>query len=373
MNLLEAFGYVASLAIGASLGLIGGGGSILTVPVLVYLFQVDASELAPAHSLFVVGITSLVGGLQKYREGLVDLRTFVAFGMPAIFSVYGTRRFVVPAIPDVIRLGRGGVEVSKRLLVMGLFAVLMVMASVGMIRDGKDCDDDNEEVVEHDGTRGVAEVRKVSNPVGSVDSFQDHEIGRQGTMGTDQVSSLRESKSDPERTDAGTHDSFELEAKTLAEKLTPQARASPDGQGQEGTLYSFPREETGTIKERGRRFNYPLILVEGLLVGALTGLVGAGGGFLVVPALVKLSELPMKKAVGTSLLIIAAKSLFGFVGDAQRLHLDWYLLSAVSALAAMGIFVGNRLSRSMDGRALKRIFGWFVLVMGIAILCKEVI
>ena len=120
-----------------------------------------------------------------------------------------------------------------------------------------------------------------------------------------------------------------------------------------------------------QKFNYPLILVEGLVVGTLTGLVGAGGGFLIIPALVKFSGLSMKKAVGTSLLIIAAKSLFGFVGDAMRLDIEWSMLMGLTALAIAGIFFGNRLSRKIPGYKLERAFGIFVLVMGIAILYTE--
>ena len=114
-----------------------------------------------------------------------------------------------------------------------------------------------------------------------------------------------------------------------------------------------------------------MILAEGAIVGVLTGLVGAGGGFLIIPALVLFSKLPMKQAVGTSLLIIAAKSLIGFTGDLSQYEMDWTLLGVVTALAIVGIFIGNRLSRSVDGEKLKKAFGWFVLVMGIYILIKE--
>lgn len=264
MEVLEIIGYIGALAVGVSLGLIGGGGSILTVPILVYLFGTEASEYAPAYSLFIVGATSLVGSAQKYREGLVDIRTFLVFGIPAIITVYLVRHSLVPAIPDDIPIG--DFMLSKRLLVMGLFAVLMVLASVSMIRGRKESE-----------------------------------------------------------------------------------------------------EEDGPQK-----FNYPLILAEGVVVGVLTGLVGAGGGFLIIPALVKLSKLPMKKAVGTSLLIIAAKSLFGFVGDATRLDIDWNLLMIVTALAIGGIFAGNYMSRSIPGYKLKKGFGWFVLIMGIVILVREI-
>ena len=259
-------GYLASALIGVSLGLIGGGGSILTVPVLVYLFGVDPI-VATAYSLFIVGSTSLVGTFPKYREHLVNLKTAVIFGIPSILAVYATRAWLVPIIPDPV-FTAGGVVATKAMMLMALFAVLMVFASVSMIRDQK-------------------------------------------------------------------------------------TAASSDA------------------SDAPQHFNYPMILLEGAIVGVLTGLVGAGGGFLIIPALVLFSKLPMKQAVGTSLLIIAAKSLFGFMGDLSHYHLDWLLLGSVTSLAIAGIFVGNRLSRRINGDKLKKAFGWFVLVMGIYILIRE--
>ena len=265
-DLLTIFGLLSSTVIGISLGLIGGGGSILTVPVLVYLFKVDP-VLATAYSLFIVGLSSLVGAFPKYKAGMIDLKTAVVFGIPSIIAVFLTRKVLVPAIPATL-FEVGGISVTKALAMMILFAVLMVAASVSMIRDKK----------------------------------------------------------------------------------------------KEETLSSEPRV-----------FNYPMILFEGAVVGVLTGLVGAGGGFLIIPALVMLSKLPMKQAVGTSLLIIAAKSLIGFTGDVSEnaANMDWLLLSIVTGLAIVGIFIGNQLSKKVDGAALKKGFGWFVLVMGIYIIIKE--
>ena len=265
-DLLTIFGLLASTLIGISLGLIGGGGSILTVPVLVYLFNVDPI-LATAYSLFIVGLSSLVGAFPKYKAGMIDLKTALVFGVPSIIAVFLTRKVLVPAIPATL-FEIAGVSVTKALAMMILFAVLMVAASVSMIRDKK-------------------------------------------------------------------------------------------------------KEEQAT--DEPRVFNYPMILLEGAVVGVLTGLVGAGGGFLIIPALVMLSKLPMKQAVGTSLLIIAAKSLIGFTGDVMENadKMDWTLLSIVTSLAVVGIFVGNQLSKKIDGAALKKGFGWFVLVMGIYIIIKE--
>lgn len=276
---MTIIGYLASALIGISLGLIGGGGSILTVPVLVYLFGVDP-VVATAYSLFIVGSTSLVGTLPKYREDLVNLKTALIFGIPSIVAVYATRAYLVPLIPDPI-LESGGFVFTKAMFMMGLFAILMVFASVSMIRDKKKAPEENSD----------------------------------------------------------------------------------------GQLNSNQSGEDQPVQ----KFNYPMILLEGTVVGILTGLVGAGGGFLIIPALVLFSKLPMKQAVGTSLLIIAAKSLFGFLGDINHYHLDWMLLGSVTALAIAGIFIGNRLSRNIDGNKLKKAFGWFVLVMGIYILVRELI
>ncbi|MDZ4070607.1 MAG: sulfite exporter TauE/SafE family protein [Sediminibacterium sp.] len=263
---MEMAGYIASLVIGISLGLIGGGGSILTVPVLVYLFGVEP-VLATAYSLFIVGASSLVGAIPKYKQGLVNIKTAIIFGVPSIAAVFATRKFIVPLIPaEVFQIG--DFVITKSILMMLLFAVLMVFASVSMIRE---------------------------------------------------------------------------------------------------------KNKNGTKEPEEQKFNYPIILLEGAVVGILTGLVGAGGGFLIIPALVLLSKLPMKQAVGTSLLIIAAKSLIGFTGDISNYTMNWRLLGIVSALAIAGIFIGNQLSKKIDGHKLKKGFGWFVLIMGIYIIAKELL
>ncbi len=264
--IMEIIGYIASILIGVALGLIGGGGSILTVPVLVYLFSVDAVA-ATAYSLFIVGATSAVGSVSYFRNGLVNVKTAVIFGIPSIIAVFLTRAYIVPAIPKEV-LTVGGFVITKSILLMLLFAVLMIAASYSMIKK---------------------------------DKKNAEEVGAE------------------------------------------------------------------------QKFNYPVILLEGALVGVLTGLVGAGGGFLIIPALVILSKLPMKEAVGTSLVIIAAKSLIGFLGESGSTEMNWFLILSVSAFAIGGIFIGAQLSKKIDGAKLKPAFGWFVLVMGIYILLKETV
>lgn len=263
---MEILGYSLAALVGISLGLIGSGGSILTVPILVYIMGVDP-VLATAYSLFIVGTTALVGGTQSAIQKKVDFKTVFIFGIPSIAAVYATRMWLVPFIPNEL-FWLGTLVITKPIALMLLFAVVMIMASISMIKPSKKSNEDEE--------------------------------------------------------------------------------------------------------EKPMQYNYPMILMEGTVVGILTGLVGAGGGFLIIPALVLLAKMPMKLAVGTSLFIIAAKSLIGFTGDLQgNSHIDWTLLGIFTAFAVAGIFVGIYLSKKIAGSKLKTSFGWFVLVMGIYIIIKE--
>jgi uncharacterized protein len=265
MELTMIFGLIGALVIGIVLGLIGGGGSILTVPILVYLLAINP-VLATAYSLFVVGVTAAVGAIRNIQKKLVDLKTAFVFAVPAFIAVYTTRKFIVPAIPEEL-FTIGDFLVSKNFGIMVFFAIIMLLASYSMIRKKKD----------------VEEV------------------------------------------------------------------------------------------EEKPKFNYPLIVGEGFGVGIITGLVGAGGGFLIIPALVILAKLPMKKAVATSLLIIAIKSLIGFIGDVENLVIDWAFLLTFTGLSVVGIFIGIYLNQFIQGNKLKKAFGWFVLLMAIYILLKETV
>ena len=265
MEINQIIGYLFAILVGVSLGLIGSGGSILTVPILVYIMGVNP-VIATAYSLFIVGSTALVGGVQNALLKKVDFKTVIIFGIPSIVAVYLTRAHIVPIIPDVITQ-IGSFIFTKSIALMLLFAIVMIMASISMIKPSKNAvSDENQKL----------------------------------------------------------------------------------------------------------KYNYPLILIEGTLVGVLTGLVGAGGGFLIIPALVLLAKMPMKLAVGTSLFIIAAKSLLGFVGDVQTTpNLDWFLLLIFTGFSIVGIFIGIVLSKKINGNKLKTAFGWFVLIMGIYIIVKE--
>ncbi len=259
-------GYIAAVLIGISLGLIGGGGSILTVPVLVYLFGVSPVQ-ATSYSLFIVGSTSLVGAYKNYRLGQVHLRTAFMFGLASVTTVYLTRKFLVPLIPAVL-FRINGFELSKSLVIMVLFAILMLLAAISMIRSGN---------------------KQISTAVNS-----------------------------PANADLR-------------------------------------------------------LPVYGIGIGLVTGLLGAGGGFLLIPALVLLVGMQMKEAIGTSLFIIALNSLIGFTGDIGQVQIDWPFLATLTAIAIAGILAGSAIGRHIAGQKLKKGFGWFVLAMGIYILTRELL
>ncbi|MEJ7779260.1 MAG: sulfite exporter TauE/SafE family protein [Daejeonella sp.] len=263
---MEILGYMAAALIGISLGVIGGGGSILTVPVLVYLFGLNPL-LATSYSLFIVGYTSLIGALNNYRKGFVNINTVFFFGSASIVTVFITRKFLVPVIPENIAIVND-FTITWSFLTMVLFGILMLLASVSMIRDSN--------------------------------------------------------------------------------SSTPE-------------------------KECPECIKFFKLLGYGITIGLVTGLLGAGGGFLLIPVLIFLIKLPTKKAIGTSLMIIALNSLIGFTGDLGHILIDWTFLLKITMIAVAGIIIGGFISKKVAGDQLKKGFGWFVLVMGIYIILKEVI
>jgi hypothetical protein len=262
---MEYLGYIAAVLIGILLGLIGAGGSILTIPVLVYLIGIPPVN-ATSYSLFIVGVSAFIGGMRYMRNNMICLRTVMVFGFPSVFSIFITRKFLLHRIPDHLAQF-GTMELTKDMALMILLAILMIVAAWSMIRK-------------------PASVR--------IDQNRHNE-----------------------------------------------------------------------------EYRYFLIFQQGIVVGLLVGLVGAGGGFLIIPALVMLAKLPMKKAIGTSLAIIALNSSIGFLSDFGVHHFDWGFLLLFSGLAITGIIIGSYLSRFISGAKLKPGFGWFILVMGIYIIGKE--
>ena len=343
------WGVALALVVGAIMGVAGAGGSILTVPILVYVVGVDAVT-ATAYSLFVVGVTSVVGAASYWRRGLVNVRAAVAFSIPSLIVVFLTRSLLVPAIPA--QLGTvAGVEVSKDLFILVLFAVIMALAALSMIAKpryrlsltGKPCPaaEPNASAFR---ASGVTERPRplAGNSVGAVPPASAAPAASAGDFGA------------PVSKGAGANERVRL----VTEKP-----------GAAGDFGAAEREPAGPVK-----VSIPLAALEGTVIGVFTGVVGAGGGFAIVPALVVLSRLPMRVAVGTSLTIIAAKSLAGFAGDvALQGHFDWGLLLAFTALAVAGILAGSRIGRYVPGDRLRPAFGWFVLVAAAGILVRELL
>ncbi len=260
---METFGYVAMLFVGVTLGLLGGGGAILTVPILVYLFK-TTPVVATGYSLFIVSVSSIFGVFRYHRASLVDYRVAVLFAVPSFLGTLVVRRLFLPSLPEII-LEMGAFDLTKGELVMTVFALVMIGTSFSMIRNK---------------SSGARAQRP--NPLG--------------------------------------------------------------------------------------------VAVLGVLVGAVAGFVGAGGGFLIVPALVLFAKLPMTTAVGTSLLIISANSMVGFLGDPHAAqHADWNVLLAITGVASVGIFLGTYGAKHVDPAKLKPMFGWFVLIMGGSVLLTQLL
>ena len=255
---MEILGYVGALFIGLVLGLTGGGGSILTVPILVYLMHINPVT-ATAYSLFIVGTTSTFGAIQNYRKNLVDIKNGFIFAIPSFVAVYLTRKFIVPEIPDIII--ETPILLSKNTFLMLFFAVIMVFGALSVLKNKNTSKEENKSII--------------------------------------------------------------------------------------------------------------FIGIQTFIIGIIIGLVGAGGGFLIIPSLILFTKLPMRKAVGTSLFIIAMNSLVGFIGDMQNLVIDWLFLLTFSAISVVGIFIGMYLTKCTNESQLKKIFAYFVLVMAAIILLKE--
>lgn len=261
--MLEILGYIAAILMGITLGSIGGGGSILTVPILVYLMGVSP-VVATGYSLLIVGSVALYGSYNYYRQGLIDIKPALLFAIPSIIAVYLTRAFLMPAIPDPII--SAPYVIGKDIAIMVMFALLMVFSALMMLKNLKE------------------------------------------------------------------------------------------------------------LKPKSQNHHYLLVMVEGAVVGVATGILGAGGGFLIIPALVLLMGMPMKRAVGASLLIIALKSLIGFIGDIQSgIEFQLPMLVYFFIATVIGMTLATRISAKIDGSKLQKIFAYFTLVIAAIIFIKELV
>jgi uncharacterized membrane protein YfcA len=264
---MEIIGYACAVLVGIALGLLGGGGSLLTVPVMVYLLHISPVD-ATGYSLFVVGVTSAIGCAPYIGKKLINAKLAAIFGVPSIICVFLTRKFLVPLIPNPV-ISTSTLVLTKDLFILILFALFMIAAALSMIRKA-----------------GYKE-----------------------------------------------HDESEL-----------------------------------------HHMNYGWLFFIGFISGIITGVLGVGGGFIIIPALVLLGRIPIRMSVGTSLLIIAFNALSGFAGELIEKHeiMNYGFLILFTLLSVIGILIGFRLTLKLNPAQLKRIFGWFVLVMGGFILVKEI-
>ncbi|XOV80225.1 MAG: sulfite exporter TauE/SafE family protein [Aestuariibacter sp.] len=265
-------GYAATLLMGIVLGVVGSGGSILTVPILVYLFGI-APATATGYSLLIVGATAAFGALRYLRQNLVDLKVASVFAVPSIIAVYFTRLYIMPNIPDVLFVQP--VLITKDSGLMMLFAMLMLASAFFMLRN-------------------------------------------------------RPSTVEPESIPVASH--------SLSGK------------------------------------DYILLVIEGAVIGVLTGMLGAGGGFIIIPTLVLILKMPMKQAIGASLYIVALKSLLGFTGDLHAgIELNWQILPFILVSTFLGMALSTRIAKKLSGRALQTYFGFFTLTIASLIIIKELL
>ncbi len=259
--LINLLGHLLAVCIGISLGLIGGGGSILAAPVLIYVMSVP-SKSAFAMTLVIVGVASVIGAIPHWQQGNVNLKTIALFSPASMLGAYlGAKLASQPFVSPTLQLVT--------------FGVMMLIASVAMIRKGNNQSKDAEKKEEF------------------------HHL----------------------------------------HSLLPPWLA---------------------------------IALEGLVVGVITGFIGIGGGFLVIPALVLLGKTPMKEAVGTSLIILALKSVTGFVGYLSgNIPILWDLLVTFTVAASTGILIGAYLTRFVSAKQLEKGFGYFVLAVAIFVLIKR--
>ena len=264
MELNHIVGYAGAVLTGLILGLMGGGGALLSIPVLHYLFLIPA-DVATGYSLFLIGVTATSGAIQNIREKLVDYNALAYYGIPSAVTVYCVRRFLIPNLPDTI-IHIYGYTLDKNHTILGLLCIVMFTLAYKMILVEPEIEQEHE--------------------------VKESEIGK--------------------------------------------------------------------------------LIMYSVLIGLFIGVVGAGGGFLMTPALIYIAHLSIKKAIGTSLLLVAGNSLIGFMGDIHSNQtMDWKFLFIFSSFSIVGVFVGIYLQQFIQAKKLKKMFGWFVLFIAVLMVLKE--
>jgi len=266
MELIFIAGFILAVLVGLSMGLMGSGGSILTLPIFVYIFHIEP-QFALDYSLFSIGVLALVGSISPLKRREIDLKTTAIFLVPSLISVYLTKRYLLVAIPELFRIE--GIEISRNHIIMLLFSMVILISATAMIRGRK-------QILNSHFTWGLLQIFK--------------------------------------------------------------------------------------------------IILVGLLVGIMTGLVGAGGGFIIVPALVLLLGIPLKQAIATSLFIIGLNASFGLTANYHFLeHMNWGILVTFTLITLIGLQIGSKWKDKLDAAKLKNIFGYFLISIGILIFVFEII
>ncbi len=259
MNIVIIIGHILAIAIGLSLGLIGGGGSVLAVPIFIYVMGIGTKE-AIAMSLVIVGTVSIIGIIPHWMKGNINFKIALIFTPSAMLGSFCGARFTAFSF----------VTETFQLI---CFAIVMLLASSLMIFKSRE--------------------KKVTNCRGE------------------------------------------------------------------------------RIKNKPNKFNFYTIVLQGFGVGILTGFVGVGGGFLIIPALVLLANIPMKEAIGTSLLIISFNCVSGFLGYVTHVNLNWYLMFSLTFAASLGTILGAYLTKFVNGKQLQKVFGYFVLAVAVFVLINR--
>lgn len=267
--MLVFLGYSFSLAMGFILGLIGAGGSILTIPILVYMLDIKPI-LATSYSLFIVGFASFIGAMRYLYHGHVNIKAALIFAIPAMLMIFFTRLYIVPNLPDPF-LTIYDLSISKNFFIMFLFACLMILAALFMLKPQK------------------------------------------------------------------------------IKLIVPNKKS-----------------------HHKKLMRFMNLVLSSSFIGFLSGLIGAGGGFLIIPTLIGIFKLDVKEAIGTSLMIIAINSLVGFNGDLMvGIDLDWVLIALFLSFTLIGMMIGTSIGKNVDPRKLKKLFGWFTLLIAVCIITKE--
>lgn len=343
---MTVLAWAGALAIGLTLGLLGSGGSILTVPVLVYLVG-EPDKVAIAESLAIVGLIAAFGALPHARRGVVSWSTVLLFGLPGMAGSY-VGALAAKSLPGHVQLT--------------LFAMLMLIAALSMLRPSQ-----------APASAGAAGIAGGAGGAAGPGGMTAATLEAAGLI--DPCAALPVATS---RSWAQSAVAAEIASAASAPALAGAPVGADGAVGAVASVGSAPpaAAPVASFSSPAAWTQYRVVIIQGFGVGTLTGLVGVGGGFLVIPALVLVLGLPMHVAIGTSLSIVALNSATGFYKHAQVLTADGHTLNAhlIGSFAIVGIagsLTGSMLCHYIPQRQLRRIFAVFVIVIGAFLLWKN--